>query len=132
MRLDALVRTLTHAYDAAFDEALADRSATRTEFAMLSRLAAADGPLSWEALEDGLSPRIGPAALTQAWNGLAAGGWAVEEDGLRAATDAGREALEDLHHEIEAIHADAVEGVSEADVATATAVLRRMLGNLAE
>ncbi|WP_062460969.1 hypothetical protein [Demequina soli] len=130
VRLDALIKALGHAYDAAFDDALADRSTTRAEFVLLSVLAGAPDPLAWDAVEGRMPPGYGAGRLTDAWNGLAAGGWVAEEDGLFAATATGRDALADLHVEVDSIHERATDGLTEPQIEAATAALRTMLGNL--
>ncbi|WP_062308166.1 hypothetical protein [Demequina subtropica] len=130
VRLDTLIRLLHQAYDAAFEEALADRSTTRVELVMLSVLARAAQPMTWDALESAMGPRYSAVACTEAWNALAVAGWAVEPDGLYAATDAGRDVVDDLDEERERIVARATEGLSEDEVATAIVALRGMLANL--
>ncbi|WP_062287605.1 hypothetical protein [Demequina phytophila] len=130
VRLDALIKALSHAYDSAFDEALADRSTTRAEFVMLSLLARSPDPMTWQQLEDHMTPFYSPAKLTDAWNGLVAGAWAEDLEGLRAATPEGREVVDELHDEIERIHDDASEGLTDAQIEAAETVVRTMLGNL--
>ncbi|WP_144276324.1 MarR family winged helix-turn-helix transcriptional regulator [Demequina sp. NBRC 110053] len=129
-RLDALARMLDRALTRAFESALADRSTTSAEFVMLSVLAAADGPLAWEAVEARLPVGYTPARATDAWNGLEAGGWAAEVDGRHVATDEGLEALEALHGEIERLHDHARDGISDEDYAVAVRVLRTMRDNV--
>ncbi|WP_062310330.1 hypothetical protein [Demequina rhizosphaerae] len=129
-RLDILVRMLTHAFDLAFDEALADRSSTRAEFVMLSRLADSHDPVTWEVLEGSMPVGYGPGLLTETWNALAVAGWADEVDGLRVATQGGREALDELHAAIDGIATEATAGIAAHDVEVAAEVLRHMLDNL--
>ncbi|SEJ52674.1 MarR family winged helix-turn-helix transcriptional regulator [Demequina mangrovi] len=130
VRLDGWVRMASEAFEVAFDEALADRSTTRAELLMLTRLAAAPEPLAWDALESGMGPAYGPVACTDAWNALEVAGWAVEPDGLYAVTDAGRALVEELTEARDAIIARATDGLSEDEVATAVIALRGILANL--
>lgn len=131
-RLDAVVRQLESALSHAFDEALADRSTTRVEFLMLSVLAHADHPLTWEEVEARMPAQLGPATLTEAWAGLTSGNWVEDLGDGRIITAEGQEALEGLHTDIEDIHERAASGVTNEDYATAVAVMETMLTNLTD
>lgn len=129
-RIDALAKMVDQALSAAFRGVLADHSTTVDEFVMLGLLVKADGPLPWDALEARMPGAPSAASLTHTWTGLANGGWAHEDDGICLVTDEGRTAYEDLHAEIDALHARAVAGIGDTDYATAIRVLTRMLDNL--